>query len=321
MDNQMNHLPKEKMHKLSKTAFHEIRNWIYQNARPLDFALWGYYFENGEKEEVLRILQSYQNSDGGFGNTIDPDNWNPESSPYGAQIVIKMLRQTGFVDVSHPIYQGIFQYLENTKYKSKQGWFFTIPSNNNYPRGVWWNYNQESNTVQNVGTTASLCGFILRYGVKNAPLYQIAIEYTTMLIERLKTEAEHGDMGVGGYCELTEDIKEAGLTDEFDFRYLSDKTATLIREKIQKEKDNFMANPLEFVLSPSSQYYDENREEVEKALDEIVKSRPENGVWGIPWEWYNEHTNSKNFAISENWWKATKATDKLIQLRNFGRLE
>lgn len=309
------------MKSLTKTALNEIKNWIYRNARPLDLALWQYHFEKGSKEEILRILQCYQNSDGGFGNTVDPDNWNPDSTAYNAQIVIKMLRQIDFVDVTHPIYQGIFRYLENTEHKSEHGWFFTIPSNDHYPHGIWWSYNQETNVFQNVGTTASLCGFILRFVEKTSHLYEIAKDYTIMLIERLKTETEHGDMGVNGYCELLEDIEAAGLTREFDYVYLSDKTSFLVREKIRKEKDNFMANPLEFVLTPQSKYYDENRQEVENALDNIIESRPENGVWGIPWEWYNDYTVSKNFAISENWWKAAKATEKLLQLQNFGRLE
>ena len=50
------------MKRLSKTALYEIRNWIYRNARPLDLAFWQYHFEIGSKEEVLRILQCYQNS-------------------------------------------------------------------------------------------------------------------------------------------------------------------------------------------------------------------------------------------------------------------
>jgi len=309
------------MKKLSKAAFFEINNWIYRNARPLDVALWQYYFDNGSKESILYILHCYQNDDGGFGNTIDPDSWNPSSTAYNAQIVIKMLRQIGFVDVTHPIYQGIFRYLENTEYKSEHGWFFTIPSNNDYPRGIWWTYNPETNAFQNIGTTASLCGFILRYGEQSSALYQTAREYTSMLIERLKTETEHGDMGVGGYCELHEDIESAGLTGDFNYSLLSEKVPLLVLEKIRNEKDNFMANPLEFILSPQSKYYDENKHEVEHALDLIIESRPENGVWDIPWEWYNEYTASKNFAISENWWKAAKAIDNLIKLRNFGRLE
>lgn len=308
------------MKKLSQQAFQQIKEWIYRNARALDLALFQYHFENGSKDNVLTALSYYQNSDGGFGNTIDPDNWNPNSTPYNAQIVIKMLRQIDFTDITHPIYKGIFRYLENTEHKADYGWFFTIPSNNDYPHGVWWDHNADTNTYESTGTTASLCGFILRYGEKNTNLYNIAISYIETLIEKLKKSTYYGAMGVAGYCELLEDIDGAGLIEHFDYEYLCDKISYLVREKIQKEQDDFMSNPLEFVLSPYSRYYEENKKEVNNALDILIDQKPEGGIWPIPWEWYNNNKYPNEFSISENWWKCAKAIDKLMQLRSFGCL-
>lgn len=308
------------MKKLSQEAYLEISKWVHRNARPLDLALWQFHFENGSKEAVLSALIYYQNSDGGFGNTIDPDNWNPNSTPYNAQIVIKMLRQIDFTDVTHPIYQGIFRYLENTEHKADYGCFFTIPSNNDYPHGCWWDFNAQTNTFQSIGTTASLSGFILRYGDKQSNLYKMALSYTGILIEKLKSTTEYGDMGIGGYCELLEDIEGARLMDRFDYGYLCDKVPSLVRDKIHNEPNNFMANPLEFVLSPNSRFYEENKDEVEAALDLMIDQRPALGVWNIPWEWYNGDKYLKAFAISENWWKSLKSIEKLLQLKSFGRL-
>ncbi len=70
------------MKKISKKAFEEIRLWIYRNSRQLDLAMWQYEFENGNKDNVLLALSYYQNVDGGFGNALEPDCWNPESTPY-----------------------------------------------------------------------------------------------------------------------------------------------------------------------------------------------------------------------------------------------
>ena len=309
------------MKKLSQKAYQEISGWVHRNARPLDLALWQYHFENGSKDAVISALTYYQNSDGGFGNTIDADNWNPNSTPYNAYIVIKMLRQIDFTEVTHSMYQSIFNYLENTVYKAEYGWFFTIPSNDDYPHGCWWDFNAQTNTFQSIGITASLCGFILRYGDNKSKLYEMTFSYAKMLIEKLKSTTNYGDMGVQGYCELLEDIEVLGLKDCFDYEYLREKLAVLVRDKINNEKDNFMANPLEFILSPKSRFYEENKEEVEAALDLIIDQRPESGVWNIPWEWYDGGKYSKEFAISENWWRAFKAIEKLLQLKSFGRID
>jgi hypothetical protein len=308
------------MKKLSKKAYVEISEWVHRNARPIDLALWQYHFEYGSKEAVISALKYYQNSDGGFGNAIDSDNWNPNSTPYNTQFVIKILRQIDFIDITHPIYQGIFSYLEKTEHKADYGWIFTIPSNDDYPHGIWWEYNPQTNTYQSIGTTASLSGFILRYGDSESKLYKMSFSYIEMLIEKLKSTTEYGDMGVGGYCELLEDIEGAKLMDSFNYAYLRDKVSCLVRDKIRNERNNFMANPLEFVLSPNSRFYEENKEEVEAALDLIIDQRPELGVWNIPWQWYNGDKYLKAFAISENWWKSFKAIEKLLQLKNFGRL-
>lgn len=308
------------MKKLKASDYEEVKNWVHRNARPLDLALWQYFFENGSREEVLSALSFYQNSDGGFGNLIDPDNWNPASSPYNTHIVIKMLRQIEFLDMTHPLYQGIFRYLWNTEYKADYGWFFTIPSNDNYPRACWWNYDAEVNTYQSIGTTASLCGFILRFGDKGSKLYELALTYTRFLIDKLHTSEKLGDMGVAGYCELLEDMEVSNLIDSFDYTYLKDRVQVLVRDKVCSEKDNFMANPLEFVLSPESRYYKENKEEVHSALDEIIDQRPKGGVWDIPWQWYTGDKFIKEFAVSELWWKSMKAIEKLLQLKAFGRL-
>ena len=74
------------MKKLSETAYSEVRTWIYRNARPLDLALWQFEFEGGNRETVMEILGLYQNEDGGFANTLDPDNWSRESAPAALQI-------------------------------------------------------------------------------------------------------------------------------------------------------------------------------------------------------------------------------------------
>ena len=305
--------------KLTNAAFQEIRSWIYRNARPLDFALWQYHFENGRKETVLSILSHYQNNDGGFGNALDLDNWNPASTPYYVQFAIKILRQIDFVDTTHPIYQGIFRYLENTQHKADYGWLFTIASNNKHPHAVWWDYDPQTNIYQSIGVTAILSGFILRYGDKHSTLYQIATDYTYKLIEKLSSTTEFGDMGIRGYCILLEDMEAAGLTQTFDHRYLCEKVDDLVRNKI--DTNDFMSNPLDIVLSSKSRFYETNKQEVEVALDQTIDKKPASGVWDIPWEWYNGNKYPHAFAISIHLEKSYFAIENLLQLHRFGRLD
>ena len=72
--------------------------------------------------------------------------------------------------------------------------------------------------------------------------------------------------------------------------------------------------------APSVYYYKGHERSVSDSLDELIKIRPQNSVWGIPWEWYDGGKYAKEFAISENWWRSYKAIEKLLFLRNYGRL-
>lgn len=100
---------------LQKKSYNMIRTWVYRNARNIELSLWKYFFENGSKEDVLSALSYYQNEDGGFGNALEADNWNPNSTPYTTLYAINILNDIEFTDLNHPIYKGILKYLNSEK--------------------------------------------------------------------------------------------------------------------------------------------------------------------------------------------------------------
>ena len=77
---------------MSKDTYYMIKTWVYRNARNIELSLWKYYFECGSKEDVISALSFYQNEDGGFGNALEPDNWNPNSTPYTTLNAISILK-------------------------------------------------------------------------------------------------------------------------------------------------------------------------------------------------------------------------------------
>ena len=152
--------------------FNKAKEFIYKNARPLDFARWQFLFEDGSRENVLSILKMYQNEDGGFGHALEADCWNPDSSPVQTWAATQIIREVDLKEREHPIILGILRYLENTKYFDGHVWANSIPSNEAYPHAPWWNYT-DVNEV-NYNPTASLIGFILRYASPKSRLYQTA---------------------------------------------------------------------------------------------------------------------------------------------------
>ena len=313
------------MLKLSRNDFEEVRLWVHRNARETELALWKYHFENGSQDDVLKALAVYQNDDGGFGHALEPDDWNPASSPYRTLRAMDILDSICFTDTAHPVWRGIFRFLDSGALYNEYGWQFSIPSNADYPHAPWWTYNEDANTYESIGVTAEIAAYILKYGDKDAPLYQKALRETSRILGLIGNTEKNGDMGIGGYCGLLDALRRTGLDTGYDIAAVSDRVRELVNSSIQQDTTKwefYGVRPSKYITSPDSVYYADNRDITETELDYLIKTRPKGGVWGITWSWFdNNEKYAKAFAVSENWWKANLAVSKLLMLRNFGRLE
>lgn len=204
------------------------------------------------------------------------------------------------------------------------GWRFSVPTNDNFPHAPWWNFSDEANLKESIGVTAELSVFVLRYADKSSVLYQKIITLVKNLIDNLVSENEFGDMGIGGYIELIQAIKELDIGD-YDYNSLQKRMNELVKNAIEYDISNWQyygVRPSDCIRSPQSVYYNENKTIIEKELIYLVESKPENSVWGITWTWFgNNEKYAKEFAISENWWKAIKGIEKLRFLKNFGYIQ
>ena len=312
------------MKRLTTEGLLEISRWMHRNARKIDLAVWQYHFEKGSEEAVASALAYYQNEDGGFGHALEPDSWNPSSSPYTTMYAANILKDVGFLDMRHPMVQGIFRFFYSCPHASESGWHFSIPTNDGFPHAPWWSYSQEANEYESIGLTAQIAGFVLRYGDKDSGLYQKAAAASDIVIEKLKAPGRLGDMGVGGYCALLDSIQKTGLQEHFDCAFLAQALRHKVHDTIERDTSKWVyygVRPSNYICSPLSPYYRDNEDIVQKELDYLIDTRPMGGVWPIPWSWFdNNEKYPKEFAISENWWKAAKATEKVLLLKRFGRL-
>ena len=313
------------MSKLTSEDYKEIKSWMYRNARQIELALWQYYFENGSQEAVLSSLSYYQNEDGGFGHALEADSWNPNSSPYQTLNAINILKGISFTDKQHPIMKGIFKFLESNAYCSENGWYFNIPSNNDHAHAPWWTFDMEENAVEGIGVTAEIVSFIFTYANEDSEIYKKALALSDVLIDKLKAPGQYGDMGIGGYCILLDSIEKAKLTWRFDCNFLREKLSKLVHDSIERDTSkwaHYSVRPSNYINSPESIFYKDNEDIVSKELDYIIETRPKNSVWNITWSWFeNNDKYAKEFAISENWWKASRAIHNINLLKNFNRVD
>src|SRR5450756_796414 len=126
-------------HMLPAEDFQKIRNWMVRNARPLEISLWNHTFEEGSRTDVLWALGAYQNPDGGFGHALEPDCWNPVSSPLQTWTACTCLGKIG-APRHDPLVRALIGYLQDGPDFADGLWRSTIPSNNEAPHAPWWGW-------------------------------------------------------------------------------------------------------------------------------------------------------------------------------------
>lgn len=304
---------------MSKLDLRIINNWMYRNARELDLNIWKCLFMNGSAEDVANSLLHYQNEDGGFGNGLDPDNWNPNSLPYACFYAIETLHMVKFFDMNHPVYKGIKKYLENTGIEQ---WSFTLPSNEEYPHAAFYNYSKEYNDVQSLGIVISLSAFVLEY-MPNTAIYENVMERLDSFIKKIY-ENDLGDMGPSSYITLVDTMQRVSISG-YDYDEIQDRLCTIVNEQMQKEEkmwDSYGYRPSDFIKSNNSIFLKGNEAIVKKECDYLIRTIPENDIWPVAWCWFeNAQKYPKEEIISLHVAKARKCIERVKFLKEFNRVK
>lgn len=303
-----------------KKVFEKAKEFIYRNARPLDFARFAYHFENGSLHAVLDALAFYQNEDGGFGHALEADSWNPNSTPSQTWYATEILREIGFTDASHPIMQGILNYLASGKDFDGHLWYIAVKSNNDYPHAPWW---QTEKDTTGINPSACLAGFLLRYAQKDSALYTRGVQLAKeMYADFMKSEQQNDMHTLSCFLRLLEYTCEAGGQAVFDTAAMEAKLKTLIHSAITQDtrlwEISYVCKPSQFINSPESIFYPENREIAHFECEHIRKTQLDNGAWMIPWRW-NDYPDE--WALSRNFWQADVIIRNLLYLKAFGELQ
>lgn len=295
--------------------FNTARNFVYRNARPLDIARWKYLFENGNKEDVITALLSYQNEDGGFAHALEPDCWNPHSAPIQTWVATEIIREIVLEDENHPLIKGILRYLSSQADFDGHSWNNTISTNDHYPHAEWWTYQPVQSLPYN--PTASLIGFILKFADPDESIYSMSVRLTKEAYQYFKRVCPTDSMSTATcFVRLYEYLKEAFIVDLIDMNEFN----TLLNHQIEymieydtvKWKTEYVCKPSQFITSKKSDFYLPNRDICDYECEFITNTQNRDGTWNINWTWegYPEEWN-----ISKNWWKS----DWIIKNINFYR--
>ena len=286
------------------------KNFILQNARPLELSLYKYFFESGSNQAVIDELSKFQNPDGGFGHALEPDFFNPNSSPIATNDAIITLFRVSALDRDSAIVKGIVKYLDShdSFNEDKKRWLFAIDSNKDYPHAIWWE--KKGDGISKFNPSVSLAAFMVCY-VNRTSLYEEIIKDA---VTYLKSGEEISGDDVNCYLLAYELLTSNSISDIVDLNIFKDLLCNAIENCICKDISKY---GVEYVPMPSviftGRYTEFITSEIKTLIiaenDILGKLQMEDGGFDITWKWYTPYPD---FEQARAWWRPRITLEKLL---------
>lgn len=288
----------------------KAKQFILQNARPIDLAVYNYFFEHASNKSVMDELSKYQNEDGGFGKGLEADYWNPNSSPIATNDAIVTLYRVNALEENSEMVKDIVRYLEShdSFNEEKKCWLFAINSNKDYPHAIWWEKNDDG--IHGFNPTISLAVFVVCYGNRSS-LYEEIIREGLQYLE--DNDDISGD-ALKCYLLSYELLKKNQVDDIVDLNSMKKLICKRINDAVCKDIEKY---GVEYVPVPSDFfpgiYLEFITPEIKPLIDAekavLDKLQKEDGGFDISWEWCTPYPE---FEQARNWWRPRITIDKLL---------
>jgi len=303
------------VNRLSKSAFEKASNFIAIHARTLEQSLFEFQFEDGSIADVKTQLRAFQNSDGGFGNGLEPDLRMPQSSPFASTVAFQVLREIG-MSASDPMVVAGLRYFEQTFDRSIGGWDPTGSLADQSPHAPWWNYEPVSgrlSAMKRSNPGAEIVGYLHLFSTAVDPEFlKEATDMALTTFEELSGGMEVHSMMC--FMRLAEMASGA----------ISDRLEPGLRRGVHSVVSGdpetwrkYGGRPLWFAPTPKSLLADELADSIQLQLEYEVTSQQNDGSWQPNWEW-GQYLDDWEVAKVE--WSGYMTLRNLLILKAWDRL-
>ncbi|MGV8984097.1 hypothetical protein [Clostridium sp.] len=306
------------MKKLSKTLLNHINTYMNTEARPLEKSIFNYYFNDSSVDDILNSLEVFQNSDGGFGQGLEPDFKLIQSSPMATSIGLRHLSKLDNNDRAQKMIARAVEYLESTFDSNRNGWYSVSSNINNYPHAPWWEFRDDINmTVIDYSwgnPTAELIGYLYKYKkyLNNLDIY-LLIKYAITNLNNVKEFNSEHEI----FCYIH---MYSALDEEFAIQivYSLKLAVSQLVNITQSEWSNYVPTPLKFIESDSKNLFGIESKFIDENLDYLVDKLEADGNIFPTWHWDNY---LEEWEIAKSEWMGILTLEALLSLLKFNRIE
>ena len=276
---------------LSKTKFENAVHFIKTQAMDIDRAMFEYFFEGKLLEEVIKVLTTYQNEDGGFG-MLDYDMACPVSCMKTTESACRYIFELDKIPADNPMIQKLIPYIVHN-YNKVSGDFdnLTVPEVNDYPHAFWWAHNQTEQFVPknraellehyDPNTNSALAGMLVKYSsIVPRDILEMAM---SVVIEKISLGKNFFQYGMLSDVYFVNSLTDNILKDNLLQKLMGDgKLISLLDEVWSTENAYKLCN---WIDSPNHSYYGLYKQSIEKNFDFLIDIQNEDGSWSPSWSW------------------------------------
>ncbi|MCB9452629.1 MAG: hypothetical protein H6672_14420 [Anaerolineaceae bacterium] len=300
------------MKQLTQSAYARAVEYIMQNARPLEKARFMYHFAGGSMNAVLEALVEFQNTDGGFGDGLEPDIRLHNSSVIATTIAFQHFREFA-VAGDHPVVVNACRYLVDTYDNEHHNWPIVPPNVSDAPHAPWWTFKGD---MPPINPRAEIAGYLLDYP-DNFP-EALGHEVVDIVVKHLLAHPDTMEMhDLQCYLRL---LKTPTLKPDAHTHILS-KLERIITNSVEHNPTRWQEYglpPLGVASRPDSPFAALFQDAIELNLDFIIDVQGSEGGWMPPWSWGEDSSPAWERAKQE--WSGMITLNNLLTLRAFGRL-
>ena len=314
------------MKTLTETDLKKIDDFMMNKSRDIELAYYNYFFQNGEALFVSYALSMYQNSDGGFGHGLEPDNMMKESNAIATSKALSMLKNVGFNknnldDFTKNMIKKALNY-SFTKIPRKGDYFY--PSTievSKYPHAQWWNYSENMTDDWKYNPSILLASYYIYFLDSRSKFYNEALALVKRGIDFfIDIENDFRKDFINCYKTAYEILTDLGI--DYRLEELFNKIISDAKKAISKPEDwgkqNYPTIPTDLFDDEIYLVDEELSLLVNKSLDFLIDSRMPIGVWDINWKWNNYE---EEYEVARIKWTGVLAVNNLILLQKFKRVQ
>jgi hypothetical protein len=297
--------------KLSKTGFSKAEEFIHSNARPLDVLLFEHHFEDRSKDDLLQELKRFQNSDGGFGNAIEPDFRLSASSAMATSVGLQYCVEVD-VEPDNDIVKSAMEYLTSTFNDEHAYWSRTPIEVNDEPHAPWWHVDEIKPPAESswANPNAELLGYLHRF--QDHIPNELLVKANIRALDNLNNLETIESL----YCFMNW---------ERAYQSVPEPLKSLISEKVGKTLQTFEPNPdtlgeiRVFWIAPTPESFLLSFPRPMHSLQDYeIDRQGEDGGWWPTWNW-GQYEDV--WPIAEREWAGKITVGNLIAMDEFKLLE